>query len=438
MSTEVSVVTQPTNEEKAGKFSLVSVKAVAVLQKVASPLLLWRDSLRGVNAWSIGLGLIFSIFVLAKYISPVVGKLALEPIVAPLAVFGMLISGQLEAAKLQTMLAENLGVVAVVTGMIISWLFVQNSVKSIVFAASFLQPERNQRAHAVAGLLAPLTTSFLWYLAVGLGYYPLTMKSIGVGILALFAGSNIASILASVNITIVDNSTLKAVEEVAKAARWSMLIMVSLRLILVGFTYVWIYRGLEKVFSLIHSRPGFVPLTKVKDFLFGLSFSSVVVALAFISFCLFYSGALPWNIALIFFIPPVIVLTEEYRLWIKDDNVVRRLSVFLLDIPGDMAEAESFTSEEANFLRATRRMILWLIATCTFVILCLIPTTHFALGVGVFLLGVAGSISFVFRNQKMIQRKIERGDTVIVTIAGRDSITIYQGGQVLSQTQKKH
>ena len=223
---------------------------VTVVTKINTSLLNYFTPFKGVSSLSVLLGIFFTIFVLSKFLSPIIGRLALEPIVAPLAAFGLLLIGQFEAVKLQQMLLENAGVVASTLGIVMGLLFVQNCMKSTLLLQSVRSSHRSYMMHAIAGLLAPLTTSALWAFAVDLGYYPLSMKSIGFAVLAIFAGPTLASL---------PSDSIASLGEIAKQARYPVLLILVLHITLIIFTYKWIYRGIEGVLNRLRYREWTIP-----------------------------------------------------------------------------------------------------------------------------------------------------------------------------------
>jgi heme exporter protein D len=199
---------------------------------------------KGVSGLSVVLGILFAVLVLSKFLSPVVSKLAMMPIVAPIASLVLLMLGEFEAGKLQSLLTQNAGVVASTLGVALLVLFIQNCLKSTLLLHSIQPSKKEYRAHALAGLTTPLVTAFIWSLVISFGYYELAFKSAGVGMLMVFAGPEIAKVASEA--TKVDLSLFGTV---AKTIRFPMAVIAGLHLLLVWISYKWVYRITERVFA---------------------------------------------------------------------------------------------------------------------------------------------------------------------------------------------
>ncbi len=204
----------------------------------------WFTPLGGASTLSYFLGAIFTVLVLSKYLSPLVAKFAMIPIVAPIASLVLLILGEFEAAKLQTMLVDNAGVVGTTLGATMLVLFMQNWVKSTILIQSMRGEHSTYRANAVAGLLTPLFTACLWWQIIQVGYFELAFKSFGVGLVFIFAGPELAK---------VTTLNLEVLGTLAKTMRFPMAIIAGLHLWLVYVSYTWVYRFTEKLLGGIFS-----------------------------------------------------------------------------------------------------------------------------------------------------------------------------------------
>lgn len=329
-----------------------SVSKEGALTKIKTSLVNYFVPFKGVSSLSALLGIFFTIFVLTKFLSPIIGKLALEPIVVPLAASGLLIVGQFETAKLQQMFIENAGVVASTLGIVMALLFVQNCMKSTLLIQSVRHSHRSYMMHAIAGLLTPITTSALWAYAVDLGYYPLSMKSVGIAILAIFAGPTLASL---------PIDSIASIGEIAKQARLPMLLILLLHLVLIVLTYRWIYRGIEGVLARIWHREWTIP--KLPDGLLKNNmkivleeyqktpFPADLVVFVAIAVIVSYFKIISWPIACMVIAPILLVLSEYKRFWCEDDTKGRRFE-FLEYV------VVKFTEDEAKHRKMTRQIMI--------------------------------------------------------------------------------
>jgi uncharacterized membrane protein len=396
----------PNRSNSDSRHALVESQAENAQESVATPQVAQKASLlspfKGISSLSVILGVFFTIFVLTKYLSPIIGKLALEPIVIPVAALALLSTGQFEAVRLQQMLAENAGIIASTLGVVMAVLFAQNCVKSTLLVQSIRSSHRNYMMHAVAGILAPLATSALWALAVNLGYYPLSMRSIGVAILAIFAGPTIASL---------PMDSIASLGEIAKQARWPFLFILLCHLALVGITYKWVYRGLEVIlenirslsfFSRIASLKGFSKLQSIEKHYRSVPVVVDVVVLGIVGYATYYFDILPWYISSSIAVGLSLILSEYKKAWCSDDTAG---GVF--EVGPDNTEILNFNEEEAHYRRVTRWIMVHfsvIFATLSFFSFGL---NHNMLGMGCVITLIVGNFALLFRNTKIYNSAIK-------------------------------
>lgn len=216
------------------------------------------EQLRGISQFIWLASFIFTVFVLYKYFSPVITKLAMESVIAPVAALTLIVIGEFDYSKLTQMLASNVGVVLKITGVLILGLFLQNVVKSAVFMQSFTKGHEKYRTYALASLLTPVTTAALWYVFTHFGYFMAT-KTISIGMLAMFASGEAAEVLK--NVKSVDTISTDDLSNVARAMsnmlRIGLGVLLCIHLYFVYVSYKAIHRMYHLAFDaiLLHSIP---------------------------------------------------------------------------------------------------------------------------------------------------------------------------------------
>lgn len=219
------------------------------------------EQLRGINQFVWLISFIFTVFVLYKYFSPLITKLAMESVIAPVAALSLIIIGEFDYSKLTSMLASNVGIVLKITGVLILGLFLQNIVKSAVFIQSFTKGHEKYRTYALASLLTPITTAALWYGLTHYGYFIAT-KTISLGMLAMFASGEAAEALK--NVKSIDTVSTEDLSNVAKAMsnslRFGLGALLSIHLYFVFVSYKAIHRLYHLAFDAALTRT--VPFLK--------------------------------------------------------------------------------------------------------------------------------------------------------------------------------
>lgn len=216
------------------------------------------EQLRGISQFIWLAAFIFTVFVLYKYFSPVITKLAMESVIAPIAALTLIVIGEFDYSKLTQMLTSNVGVVLKITGVLILGLFLQNVVKSAVFMQSFTKGHEKYRTYALASLLTPVTTAALWYTFTHFGYFMAT-KTISIGMLGMFASGEAAEVLK--NVKSVDTISTEDLSNVARAMsnmlRIGLGVLLCFHLYFVYVSYKAIHRMYHLVFDaiLLHSIP---------------------------------------------------------------------------------------------------------------------------------------------------------------------------------------
>jgi hypothetical protein len=296
------------------------------------------DPLKGTSSLSVLFGFLLTIFILNKFLSPLITVLAMNAVIAPITALALLLVGEFDSSNLQKMLTENVGTVAVTVSVVLFVLFIQNLVKVTMLVQSFRESHKQYRTHSIAGLLAPITTTTIWYIFIWLGYYP-GVKTIVIGMLLGSAGGALAQI-----------NDLAGLGEVVKSARWMAVFLLCVHVFFLGLTYYHVHRGLnfllEKSFNFEFFKKFFNPE--------AVPLPIVMVCLIGVGFLLERYTLLTWNMVIAIVICAALFFSEIYRFWIGDDTEGGEFE-FLF---GAKTKVTTFNQAEASQRRATRCWML--------------------------------------------------------------------------------
>ncbi len=214
----------------------------------------WRRTIGPGKGFPWVAGALFHSVVLAQVVSPLITKLALVPLILPVAAFVLFAWGEFDVTKLQGVLAGNLGLVVSIGSILMIALFIQSVVKVTRFIQSFFGEQESKsarRSNALAGTLAPIATFGIWALLADLGYFLVTAKGIGVMVVGAFAGPAVGQAVQSIdwNGTITPEQIAIIANQVSVWLRIAFCVVLGLHLALVWGTYHYTYKGIEAVLN---------------------------------------------------------------------------------------------------------------------------------------------------------------------------------------------
>lgn len=186
------------------------------------------------------LGFFFTIFVITKYVSPFVSKAIIEPVVIPVTLLGLLLFSDFNPEKIQSILKEELGIVATILGTIMIMFFVLNLAKSMLLIRGIRNNDREYMVKGIQGLSTPVVTATVWGTFTFFGYYLLCAKTIGVAVIAIFLGAQVAA--ASVE-------SMSDLLRITSAVKGPVIAGITFHLIVVAISYHWIGEFTQRILS---------------------------------------------------------------------------------------------------------------------------------------------------------------------------------------------
>ncbi len=248
----------------------------------------------GISVWAWLLSLlVFTPFVLYNYLSPLVMKMALEPVVAPIAGLFMVLLGEFDLSKLSTAMSSNAGLILKIGGTLTFVLFVQNCLKSALFLQSLRPWHKEHCAYSLAGIFTPISTVVVMYTLFSFGFL-LKLQTVILAFLGIFIAEGAAeavkaasqSMQSKNSINLNDLQTILGF--VSSGIRLGLGILLTAWVVLICFLYVNIHKVLHYVFDIIISN---FDLAKVKNILVPIKDK---IKKYFKIFCEFYSENLNW------------------------------------------------------------------------------------------------------------------------------------------------
>lgn len=258
-SPDINLSTKSLSVAKNFFTSVKGLKDISLIQQVTSV---------SVWAWLISL-LIFTPFVLYNYLSPVVMKMALEPVVAPIAGLFMVLLGEFDLSKLSTAMSSNAGLILKIGGTLTVALFAQNCLKSALFLQSLKPWHKEHCVYSLAGIFTPISTVAVMYVLFSFGFL-LKLQTVILAFLGIFIAEGAAEAVkaASQSMQLKNSINLNDLQTilgfVSSGIRLGLGMLLTAWVVLICFLYVNIHKVLHYVFDIIISN---FDLAKVKNIL---------------------------------------------------------------------------------------------------------------------------------------------------------------------------
>jgi hypothetical protein len=210
----------------------------------------YLKQIRGVKGYSWFGALLMTTLGLNIYVSPLITKLAMTTLIAPIAALALVILGEFDFAKLTSLIGSNAGIVLATGGGVIVALFLQNMQKCALLIQSFIgESHRSLRIHALAGLFAPLTTASLWFGLSKAGYF-IGVKSVVIGVIGIFVSTGTSQALSGMDIANLDTAALANLAQVmSNGLRVGLGVLIVAHLWFVWQSYKLIHKILEVIFE---------------------------------------------------------------------------------------------------------------------------------------------------------------------------------------------
>jgi hypothetical protein len=234
-----------------GKLARITLGWHSLKARIHSvPSVPYLKQIRGVKGYSWFGALLLTTLGLNIYVSPLITKLAMTTLIAPIAALALVILGEFDFARLTSLISSNAGIVLATGGGVIVALFLQNMQKCALLIQSFVgESHRSLRVHALAGLFAPLTTATLWFGLSKAGYF-MGVKSVVIGVLGIFVSTGTSQALSGMDIANLDTAALANLAQVmSNGLRVGLGILIVAHLWFVWQSYKLIHKILEVVFE---------------------------------------------------------------------------------------------------------------------------------------------------------------------------------------------
>lgn len=201
------------------------------------------------------LAILLNVFVLLKFLSPLVIKNALLPVMLPVGIiaslfaeindfFGLiqlvtqmsadLQAGTKTALEILAGLGTKLGAMLTVTGIFVIALALQNIYRSAHMINSLFKKEWTNALKEALAITNPLFAFFVANLVIF--HWVFNQKMLIVALLTVFAGPEIATVFANTG----DMATI--INSLVKVTSWGVIFVLSLHLLMIAFLYIFLYK----------------------------------------------------------------------------------------------------------------------------------------------------------------------------------------------------